>query len=119
MLYLDTCLGVLLMGHGRGAYWHGSQLSIEEARRLVPYNNATSLQVTISIVAAMAWAIRHPDQGSREPDELGFRAILAMCRPYLGKMVGVYSDWPPCLTAIGRSRRIWTWTIPGNSRTSG
>ncbi|HEX3993463.1 MAG TPA: saccharopine dehydrogenase NADP-binding domain-containing protein, partial [Acetobacteraceae bacterium] len=39
-------LGVLLMGHSRGAYWYGSRLSIDEARRLVPHNNATSLQVT-------------------------------------------------------------------------
>ncbi len=90
-------LGVLLMGHAKGAYWYGSQLSIEETRRLVPYNNATSLQVTISIVAAMAWAIRHPELGICEPDELDFRAILAMCRPYLGKLVGVYSDWTPLL----------------------
>ena len=28
-------LGVLLMGHARGAYWYGSRLSIDEARRLV------------------------------------------------------------------------------------
>jgi homospermidine synthase len=90
-------LGVLLMGHDRGAYWYGSQLSLEETRALVPYNNATSLQVTISIVAAMAWAIRHPDRGLCEPDELDFRAILDQCRPYLGKMVGAFTDWTPLL----------------------
>ena len=39
-------LGVLLMGHERGAYWFGSRLSIAEARKLAPYNNATSVQVT-------------------------------------------------------------------------
>ena len=39
-------LGVLLAGHKKNAYWYGSQLSIEEARKLAPYNNATSLQVT-------------------------------------------------------------------------
>jgi len=90
-------LGVLLMGHAKGAYWYGSQLSIEETRALVPFNNATSLQVTISVVAAMAWAIQHPTEGIREPDELDFRAILAMCHPYLGKVVGVFSDWTPLI----------------------
>ena len=40
-------LGVLLAGHKKNAYWYGSQLSIDEARRLAPYNNATSLQVTV------------------------------------------------------------------------
>ena len=29
-------LGVLLMGHQRGAFWYGSQLSIEQARELAP-----------------------------------------------------------------------------------
>src|SRR5579862_8551707 len=37
-------LGVLLMGQPGGVYWYGSQLSIDEARRLAPHNNATSLQ---------------------------------------------------------------------------
>ncbi|HAD25703.1 MAG TPA: homospermidine synthase, partial [Alphaproteobacteria bacterium] len=37
-------LGVLLMGHARGAYWYGSQLTIEAARACAPHNNATSLQ---------------------------------------------------------------------------
>ena len=38
---------MLLAGHKKNAYWYGSQLSIEEARKLAPYNNATSLQVTV------------------------------------------------------------------------
>ena len=29
-------LGVLLAGHKKNAYWYGSQLSIEEARKLAP-----------------------------------------------------------------------------------
>ena len=29
-------LGVLLYGHGKNAYWYGSQLSIEETRRIAP-----------------------------------------------------------------------------------
>jgi homospermidine synthase len=43
-------LGLLLMGHSRGAYWYGSRLSIEQARALVPHNNATSLQVTAAVL---------------------------------------------------------------------
>ncbi len=42
-------LGVLLAGHKKNAYWYGSQLSIDEARRLAPFNNATSLQVTVGV----------------------------------------------------------------------
>jgi homospermidine synthase len=83
------------MGHQRGAYWYGSQLSIEEARRLVPYNNATSLQVTAAVLAGVVWAIENPRAGLVEPDEMDFARILKLMRPYLGKIVGAYSDWTP------------------------
>jgi homospermidine synthase len=88
-------LGVLLMGHARGAYWYGSQLAIEEARRLAPYNNATSLQVTAAVLAGVVWAIENPRAGVVEPDEIDFARVMKIMRPYLGKIVGAYSDWTP------------------------
>ena len=88
-------LGVLLMGHSRGAYWYGSQLSVGEARRHVPHNNATSLQVTSAVLAGMVWAIRHPDRGIVEADDMDFREVLDIQMPYLGPVGGVYSDWTP------------------------
>jgi homospermidine synthase len=88
-------LGVLLMGHARGAYWFGSQLSIDEARGLCPHNSATSLQVTAAVMAGVVWAIHNPWRGVIEPDEMPFDEILDLCRPYLGAVVGVYTDWTP------------------------
>jgi homospermidine synthase len=88
-------LGVLLMGHARGAYWYGSRLSIDEARRLVPHNNATSLQVTAAVLAGMIWAIENPAAGVVEADQIDHARILEIASPYLGEMVGVYSDWTP------------------------
>lgn len=88
-------LGVLLMGNAKGAYWYGSQLSIHEARKLVPYNNATSLQVAISVLAGMVWAMEHPNRGIIEPDEMDYQYILDISSPYLGKVVGHYTDWTP------------------------
>jgi homospermidine synthase len=88
-------LGVLLAGHSKNAYWYGSQLSIEEARALAPFNSATSLQVTASAVSGMIWAIEHPDRGLVEPDEMDFERPLEICTPYLGKVVGRYTDWTP------------------------
>jgi homospermidine synthase len=93
-------LGVLLAGHAKGAYWYGSHLSIDEARRLCPHNNATSLQVTVAVLAGLVWALEHPDRGIVEPDEMDYPRILEICFPYLGKMVGAYSDWTP-LTGRG------------------
>ncbi len=88
-------LGVLLAGHAKGAYWFGSQLSIGEARSLCPHNNATSLQVTSTVVAGMIWALENPDRGVVEPDEMDFARVLEICSPYLGPVVGVYTDWTP------------------------
>ena len=88
-------LGVLLMGHKKGAYWYGSQLSIEETRRLCPHNNATSLQVNAPYVAAIIWALQNPQAGIVEPDQIDYRSILEITTPYLGKVVGVYTDWTP------------------------
>ncbi|ABS62974.1 Homospermidine synthase [Parvibaculum lavamentivorans DS-1] len=90
-------LGVLLMGHAKGAYWYGSQLTIEEARRLAPHNNATSLQVTVAVLSGMIWAIENPDRWVTEPEEMDFERVLEIARPYLGTMTGVYSDWTPLL----------------------
>jgi homospermidine synthase len=78
-------LGVLLMGHAKGAYWYGSRLTIEEARRVAPHNNATSV----------IWAIENPRRGVVESDEMDHARILEICAPYLGEVVGVYSDWTP------------------------
>ena len=88
-------LGVLLMGHAKGAYWYGSRLSIEEARHLAPHNNATSLQVTIAVLAGLIWAIENPQAGIVEPDQIDHVRIMEIARPYLGEMVGAYSDWTP------------------------
>ena len=88
-------LGVLLAGHSRNAYWYGSQLSIQEARKLAPHNSATSLQVTSAALSGMIWAMEHPDRGIVEPDEMDFERPLSICRPYLGTMVGKYTDWTP------------------------
>ena len=88
-------LGVLLAGHKKNAYWYGSQLSVQEARQLAPHNSATSLQVTVSALAGLVWAMENPNSGIVEPDELDYKRILEVCRPYLGKVVGEYTEWHP------------------------
>ncbi|MBN9064226.1 MAG: homospermidine synthase [Rhizobiales bacterium 65-9] len=88
-------LGVLLYGHGKNAYWYGSQLSIEETRKLAPYQNATGLQVSSAALAGMVWALENPERGILEADELDFRRCLEVQRPYLGPLIGTYTDWTP------------------------
>ncbi len=88
-------LGVLLYGHARNAYWYGSQLSIEETRRLAPYQNATGLQVTSAVLAGIVWMLENPDRGIVEADEMDFQRCLEIQRPYLGPVIGRYTDWTP------------------------
>ena len=88
-------LGVLVFGHKKNAYWYGSQLSIEETRRLAPYQNATGLQVTSAVLAGMVWGIENPRAGIVETDEVDFRRCLEVQMPYLGPVIGVYTDWTP------------------------
>jgi homospermidine synthase len=88
-------LGVLLYGHKKNAYWFGSQLSIEETRKLASYQNATGLQVTSAVLAGMVWALENPTAGIVEADEMDFLRCLEVQRPYLGPVVGKYTDWTP------------------------
>lgn len=88
-------LGALLLGHKKGAYWYGSQLSIHEARELAPYNNATSLQVVAGALGAIVWAMQNPAAGIVEPEDLDFQRVLEIANPYLGTVAGTYSDWTP------------------------
>jgi homospermidine synthase len=88
-------LGVLLLGHAKNAYWYGSRLSIAQARELAPHNNATSLQVTAAVLAGLVWAMENPRAGILEADQIDHVRCMEIMRPYLGEVVGVYSDWTP------------------------
>ena len=88
-------LGVLVMGAPKGIYWYGSRLTIEEARRVAPHNNATSLQVTAAVLGGLVWALEHPQAGIVEPEGLDFVRVLEVARPYLGEIVGIYGGWTP------------------------
>jgi homospermidine synthase len=95
-------LGVLLYGHAKNAYWYGSQLTIEEARKLAPHQNATGLQVSSAVLTGVIWAIRHPDKGLIETEEMDFEECLKLQKPYLGTVSGHYTDWNPADTQNGR-----------------
>lgn len=88
-------LGVLLYGHGKNAYWYGSQLTLQEARKLAPYQNATGLQVSSAVLAGMVWALENPEAGIVEADEIDYKRCLEVQKPYLGPVKGYYTDWTP------------------------
>jgi len=88
-------LGALVMGHPYQSWWCGSDLDIDESRRLVPHQNATTMQVAISVVAACLWMLENPRRGMCVPDDLPHDFVLDISKPYLGKFLSVASDWNP------------------------
>jgi homospermidine synthase len=88
-------LGALIMGHPYNSWWVGSDLSIEESRRLVPHQNATTMQVAVSVVAAVLWMVKNPDRGVVVPDDLPHEFVLKVAKPYLGRWISRASSWTP------------------------
>ena len=45
--------------------------------------------------AVMVWALENPKAGIVEADEMDFRRCLEVQLPYLGPVIGTYTDWTP------------------------
>lgn len=113
-------LGILLMGHDFKSWWTGSLLDIEETRRLVPGQNATTLQVAISVVAAAMWMMKNPKSGFCLPDDIDHEEILKVAAPYLGPFISEPVDWTPLKNlntkytkydiALPKEEDVWQFT---------
>jgi len=103
-------LGVLVMGHDYNALWTGSVLDIHKARQLVPNQNATTVQVAISVVSAVRYMLKHPNEEFCLPDDIDEREIVSYAMPFLGRFVSEQSEWNPLRnldisdTAYGKPR---------------
>ena len=111
-------LGVLLMGHARGAYWYGSHADDRDVPvRSCPHNNATSLQVNAAVMGGVIWAMQNPRRDVIEPDELPLRRDAGAVPALSGRAGGRLQR----LDAAAGARRACTTktsiaTIHGNSR---
>ncbi len=90
-------LGALLMGHQYNAWWTGTILGIDESRKLVPHQNATTVQVAIGVISAAMWMMENQDRGVCVPDDLPHEYILKIAKPWLGKLHSESSDWTPLM----------------------
>ena len=91
----DDRLGVLLMGHPYKSWWTGSLLNIEDSRKLIPGQSATTVQVSSAVYAAVAWAMKNPNAGLLVPDELPWREVLGYAEKYWGRIHSEAADWDP------------------------
>jgi homospermidine synthase len=91
----SDAMGVLLMGHPYTSWWTGSVLDIQAARKLVPGQSATTVQVGIAVMAAIVWIIENPEQGICVPDDMDYERVLKLAKPYLGTYHSEANDWTP------------------------
>lgn len=96
-------LGVLVMGDS-GVFWHGSQLTIDEAVKLCPYNSATTMQVSIGVFVGICWVLENRNLGVIEPEEIDHTFAMKIARPYLGKYGLHKTDWHPLAEIDGAER---------------
>lgn len=88
-------IGALIMGHRYGAWWTGSRLSIDEARKRVKGANATAVQVAAGVLTGILWALENPRRGLCFPEDLPHEEVLRNAAPYLGRILSAPSRWTP------------------------
>jgi homospermidine synthase len=88
-------LGVLVAGHAKNAYWFGSQLTIHEAKKISPYNTATTLQVVSGVIGGLVYALENPVKGYLECEEVDHERVMEVITPFLGTVKGEYTEWTP------------------------
>lgn len=104
-------LGILILrANNPEVYWYGSRLSVDEARKLAPNNNATSLQVAIGVLSGLIWAIANPHEGLVEAEAVDFEWAIEIARPYLGEFKGFFATWPGLEIQDGGTNPTWTFT---------
>lgn len=87
-------LGVLLFSK-KLTWWRGSMLDIEEARMLIPEQSATSIQVGISVLAAVMYILQHPEEGVIHPEEMNHLDVMWLIEAYLGPVKSTSVKWSP------------------------
>jgi homospermidine synthase len=87
-------LGVLLFAKDI-TWWRGSLLDIVEARKLLPHQSATSVQVGISVLAGIYYMIKNPEEGVIHPECMHHLDVLEIIEAYLGPVVSVPVNWSP------------------------
>jgi len=113
-------LGVLLAGHKKNAYWYGSQLSTEEARKLAPlqqrHQPAGDFGCSVRCCLGNGKSqLRHRRAG-RDRFSAAASNLHALPRPGRG---GNTPTGPRCTSASVCFRKTSTRAIPGSLTTSG
>jgi homospermidine synthase len=87
---------VMIGGYdNKHVWWTGTSLNIEDARKLCPLQNATTIQVAIGVVAGVCWMLENPNRGVVRPEDLDTEFVLKLAKPYLGSFISQEYEWTP------------------------
>jgi homospermidine synthase len=92
-------LGVLLFGKHIN-WWRGSLLDIDEARLLLPNQSATSVQVGISVLAAVLYMLIHPNVSVIHPESMKHKDVNWLIEAYLGPIKSTDVEWTPLDSSV-------------------
>jgi homospermidine synthase len=53
------------------------------------------------VLAGIVWAIENPRRGIVEAEELDHERVLSIMEPYLGTLVGEFTEWTPLTGRAG------------------
>ena len=95
----DT-LGVLFMSPKYGKWWTGSDLSIEQSRKLIPHQNATVVQVSPAVLAGIITMLTKNDLGPIFPEDMNSNEVMRYIKPYLGDWISKPIDWNPSMKNV-------------------
>eukprot|EP01126_Amoeba_proteus_P057149 TRINITY_DN7251_c0_g1_i1.p1 TRINITY_DN7251_c0_g1~~TRINITY_DN7251_c0_g1_i1.p1 ORF type:complete len:440 (+),score=74.91 TRINITY_DN7251_c0_g1_i1:182-1501(+) len=90
----DT-IGVLLRSPSKKkAWWIGSYQTNSAAQKIVsPVQNGATVTVASGCLAALVWALRHPNQGIVFPEDLDTTEIWNLTKKYLGYVESREVPW--------------------------
>jgi len=95
----DT-LGVFFMSPKYGKWWTGSDLSIEQSRKLIPHQNATVVQVSPAVLAGIITMLTTPDLGPIFPEDMDSHKAMRYIKPYLGLWISKQIIWEPSMKNV-------------------
>jgi homospermidine synthase len=95
----DT-LGVFFMSPKYGKFWTGSDLSIEQSRKLIPHQNATVVQVSPAVLAGIITMLTKPNLGPVFPEDMNSTEVMRFIKPYLGNWISKPITWEPSLRGV-------------------
>lgn len=68
-------------------YWVGAIQHIERALELTDEINGTCLQVAVSILASVKWALDNPSRGIVDPEDVDTEFVLDYCKHWMGDFI--------------------------------